>query len=39
VSSPFDGGDALKRVVDFLLEAGDVLNFFSEVVEVATDRF
>jgi hypothetical protein len=35
----FDGADALKRVVDFFLEAGDVLDLFAEIVEVAADRF
>jgi hypothetical protein len=35
----FNGGNALKRVIDFFLEADDVLDFFSEVVEVAADGF
>src|ERR1700693_1569804 len=34
-----DFGDALQRVVDFLVEAGDVLDFFLEVIEVEADRF
>ena len=35
----FDGGDALQRMIDFFLEADDVLDFFSEVVEAVADRF
>lgn len=35
----FDRGDALKRVVDLFAEAGDVLEFFHEVIEVVADRF
>jgi len=35
----FDGGDTLQRMIDFFLETDDVLDFFSEVVEIATDRF
>jgi hypothetical protein len=34
----FDGGDAFKRVVDFFLESDDVLDLFSEVVEIAAVR-
>jgi hypothetical protein len=30
---PFDGGNALKGVIDFFLEAGDILDLFSEIVE------
>jgi hypothetical protein len=33
----FDRADALKSVVDFLAEPGDVLEFFSEVVEIPAD--
>ena len=29
----FDGGDALESVVDFNPEAGDVVDFLSEVIE------
>ena len=35
----FNRGDALKRVIDFFLEADDVLDLFSEVVEITADRF
>src|ERR1700730_5916252 len=35
----FNGGDALKRIIDFFLEAGDVLYLFFEIVEITTDRF
>jgi hypothetical protein len=35
----FDGGDALKCVIDFFLEARDILDLFSEIVEIAPDRF
>jgi hypothetical protein len=33
----FDGGDALKGVIDFFLEADDVLDFFSEFVQITAD--
>ena len=35
----FDRRDALQRVVDLFVEAGDVLESLREVSEVATDRF
>ena len=35
----FDCGDALKRVIDLLAVAGNVLEFLHEVVEIAADRF
>jgi hypothetical protein len=35
----FDRGDALKGVIYFFLEAGDVLDFFSEIVEITADQF
>jgi hypothetical protein len=34
----FDCGDASKRVIDFIAEAGHIVEFFLEVVEVATNR-
>ena len=35
----FDRRDALQRMVDLFVEAGDVLESLREVSEVATDRF
>jgi hypothetical protein len=35
----FDGGNALKGVIDFFLEAGDILDLFSEIVEIPANRF
>jgi hypothetical protein len=37
----WSGGEAnaLKRVIDFFLEARNILDPFSEIVEIAPDRF
>ena len=35
----FDRGNALKGVIDFFLEAGDILDLFSEIVEIPANRF
>jgi hypothetical protein len=35
----FDRGNALKGVIDFFLKAGDILDLFSEIVEIEPDRF
>ena len=36
---PFDGGHALKCMIDFFPEARDILNRLFQIVEVAADRF
>jgi hypothetical protein len=35
----FDCGNALKGVIDLFLEAGDILDLFSEIVEIPANRF
>jgi hypothetical protein len=35
----FDRGNALKGVIDFFLETGDILDLFSEIVEIPPNRF
>ena len=35
----FDRGNALKGVIDFFLKAGDILDLFSEIVEIPANRF
>src|SRR5208282_5869200 len=35
----FNCGNALKGVIDFFLEAGDILDLFSEIVEIPANRF
>ena len=35
----FNRGNALKGVIDFFLEAGDILDLFSEIVEIPANRF
>ena len=35
----FNRGNALKGVIDFLLEAGDIIDLFSEIVEIPANRF
>ena len=35
----FNRGNAVKGVIDFFLEAGDILDLFSEIVEIPANRF
>jgi hypothetical protein len=35
----FDCGNAIEGVIDFFLEAGDILDLFSEIVEIPSNRF